>query len=194
MESGGRLRSQRRDTLNVMMEDDEPKSVHQALNGPNAEKWKDAIDLEYQALLSNKTWEVVEKPEGVAIHKPIWKFKIKDDGRFKARLCFDRRFQELGVDYFDTYAPVMRMEMLRTVVNATLQNGGVLRHLDIPNAFLNAEVDANVYMYEPEGFSSGRVLKLKRSLYGLKQAPRLWFTDLKLHFAMCWNLYPGSSD
>jgi hypothetical protein len=56
-----------------------------------------------------------------------------------------------------------------------------LKHLDIPNAFLNADVDANICMYEPEEFSNGNVLKLKRSLYSLKQAPWLWFINLKSH-------------
>jgi hypothetical protein len=108
-----------------------------------------SIQLEYNALIENQTWEPIDwksVPNGVPIHKLIWKFKIKEDGRYKARLCFDRRFQEAGVDYFDTFASAMQLETFRIIINMTLQNGGELKHLDIPNAFLNTDVDANVYI------------------------------------------------
>jgi hypothetical protein len=64
------------------------------------DKWKDAIQLEYNALIENQMWESVDWksiPNGVSIHKPIWRFKIKEDGRYKAHLCFDGQFQETGV-------------------------------------------------------------------------------------------------
>ncbi len=160
----------------------EPKTFKQAIEGEDAEKWHESIQLEYSALIANKTWDVIDRslvPNNAAIHRPIWKFKIKEDGRYKSRLCFDGRYQEEGVDFYETYAPVMRLETTRVILNMTLQNGGVIHQMDIPNAFLNADVDTDVYMYEPDGFRSGKVVKLRRSLYGLKQAPHLWFIDLK---------------
>ena len=80
--------------------------MQQAIESAESDKWKAAIQLEYDALIENHTWVVVDQksvPSGIAIHKPIWRYKIKDDRRYKACLCFDGRFQQAGVDYFDTF-------------------------------------------------------------------------------------------
>ena len=76
--------------------------------------------------------------------KSIWRFKKKLDGRYKARLCFDGRFQEEGVDFDETFAPVTRPEVIRIILTMALARGCHIELGDVPNAFLNAKVDKDV--------------------------------------------------
>jgi hypothetical protein len=149
------------------------------------DRWMDALEAEYNALVKNNTWEEIDFnriPKSASIHRPIWRFKIKDDGRFKARLCFDGRHQTWGVDYMDTYAPVARIESVRLIIAIALSKGAYIELGDVPNAFLNSKVDADVYMYQPEGFRNGnKAYKLLKGLYGLKQAARLWYLDINAY-------------
>ena len=113
-------------------------------------------------------------------------FKVKVDGngrveRYKARLVAQGFTQVKGADYDETFCPVVRMESLRTVVSLAVRNGLRLHQLDVTTAFLNGELEEDVYMRQPEGFVAGRehlVCKLKRSLYCLKQSPRCWNSTL----------------
>ena len=91
----------------------------------------------------------------------------------------------LKVYYDETFSPVVRFESLRTVIALAVQNVLKLHQMDVTTAFLNGELEEDVYMYQPEGFiARGQehlVCKLKRSLYGLKQSPRCWNSVLDCH-------------
>lgn len=162
-----------------------PKTHVQAMRSPQAKEWIAAIKKEYESLLSNKTWEVVDRPEGVPLVGCRWVFDLKFDTdgsikRYKARLVAQGYSQTLGVDYFETFAPVANSVSMRTLLALAAINNWNVRQLDIETAYLNAPVDEDIYMRQVPGFElpGNKVLKLKRSLYGLKQAGRNWNTTL----------------
>ena len=161
----------------------EPKSFVEASQNP---LWVDAMNLEVVALLENDTWEVVELPIGrTALNsKWLWKLKYKSNGeieRYKARLVAMGCAQREGVDYDETFSPVVKMVTVRCVLNIAVVNSWPIFQLDVNNAFLYGELDEAVYMKPPQGFYVGDknlVCKLKKSIYGLKQAPRQWNAKL----------------
>ena len=163
--------------------DPEPTSVTEALSCPEKEEWKKAMNSEMESISDNKVWELVELPEGKRIVGSKWVFKRKVGAngvidRYKARLVAQGFSQRFGVDYDETFCPVVSFESLRTLIAAAVQKGLMIHQMDVTAAFLNGKIEEEVYMRQPEGFvESGKqhlVCKLKHSLYGLKQAPRCW--------------------
>ncbi|KAJ9556386.1 hypothetical protein OSB04_011000 [Centaurea solstitialis] len=144
--------------------------------------WKEAIDDELSSILENNTWVLSDLPPGF---KPlgckwIFKKKMKVDGtidKFKARLVIQGFRQKPGIVYFDTYAPVARISTIRLLIALAAIHKLVVHQMDVKTAFLNGELDEEVYMKQPEGFvpsNEHKVCKLVKSLYGLKQAPKQW--------------------
>ena len=118
------------------------------------------------------------KPIG---YKWIFKRKLKPDGtidKYKARLVAKGYRQKEGLDYFDTYSPVSRITSIRMLIAiASLYNMDI-HQMDVKTAFLNGELDEEIYMEQPEGFvvegQENKVCRLVKSLYGLKQVPKQW--------------------
>ncbi len=105
--------------------------------------------------------------------------------RFKARLVAQGFSQQPGQDYFEIFASTMRSTTIQTVLALAAIDDLELRSVDISYAFTNSDVDAEIYIKQPEGFEqsgSKYVCKLNKSLYGLKQSPQLW--DEKLAKAL----------
>ena len=160
----------------------EPKSFLQA---SKHECWQTAMKTELDSLALNNTWSIVDLPTG---KNPIgcrWVYKIKHhaDGtieRHKARLVAKRFTQLEGVDYFETFSPVAKLTTVRVLLALAAAKGWFLEQLDVNNAFLHGDLNEEVYMSLPPGFSlpnsdhSTKVCKLHKSLYGLKQASRQW--------------------
>ena len=146
-------------------------------------EWNEAADSEYDLLMSSSTWELVDIPTG---RKPIdykWIFKVKkgSDGsvqRYKARLVAKGFAQKYGVDYDETFAPVVRYSSIRTLLAFAIQNDMLIHQMDAVTAFLNGTLEEEIYMKQPPGYvQKGKehlVCKLNKSLYGLKQSPRCW--------------------
>lgn len=150
-------------------------------------QWRAAMSAEISALLQNQTWSLV--PSTIAHNvvgcKWVYRIKRKPDGsidRHKARLVAKGFHQQPGVDYFETFSPVVKPTTIRTVLSLAVSRGWPIHQLDVNNAFLNGFLSEPVYMSQPPGFVDPRrpdfVCKLHRSLYGLKQAPRAWFHRL----------------
>ncbi|RVW17578.1 Retrovirus-related Pol polyprotein from transposon RE1 [Vitis vinifera] len=158
-----------------------PKNIQEAFEIP---EWKEAVMEEIRALEKNETWEVMNLPRG---KKPVgckWIFtvKYKADGtveRYKARLVAKGFTQTYGIDYTETFAPVAKLNTIRVLLSLAANLDWPLHQFDIKNAFLNRELEEEVFMMLPPGFckeeEETRVCKLKKSLYGLKQSPRAWF-------------------
>ncbi|GJZ61496.1 ribonuclease H-like domain-containing protein [Tanacetum coccineum] len=116
--------------------------------------------------------------------RSMWLFKHKfhADGtlsRYKARLVVNGSSQQVGVDFDETFSPVVKPATIRTVLRLVVSRKWSIHQLDIKNAFLNGDLSETVYMHQPLDFADARfpnhVCRLQRSLYGLKQAPRAWF-------------------
>jgi hypothetical protein len=134
-------------------------------------------------LVDNNTFKLVELPAG---HRPIhakwvYKLKYKADGsvdRYKARWVAKGYSQQYGVDYDETFAPVMRLENLRFLLALANAHDLEIHQMDVESAFLHAPLMEEVYVVQPEGYKSAdhpnHVYRLLKSLYGLKQAPYEW--------------------
>jgi histone deacetylase 1/2 len=150
-------------------------------------RWKEAMDDEYKALVDNKTWHLVPHKKGRNLIDCKWVYRIKRkaDGtidRYKARLVAKVFKQRYGIDYEDTFSPVVKASTIRLVLAISLSKGWSLRQLDVKNVFLHGVLEEEVYMKQPPGYENPsapyHVCKLDKSLYGLKQAPRAWFAKL----------------
>ena len=142
---------------------------------------------EFNALTQNKTWTLVPRPQNRPVIgcKWIYKNKPSSDGtshKYKARLVAKGFLQEGGIDYHETFSPVIKVTTIRLLLGLAISQGWHIRQLDISNAFLHGDLHEIIYMDQPLGFHniqfSHHVCQLQKSLYGLKQAPREWFHKL----------------
>ncbi len=132
---------------------------------------------ELNSLLKMKTWTVLEPheiPPNASIVNARWVNRIKNNGRYKSRLVAKGFTQIKGVNYNETYAPVVRLISLRYLLALATENGWPIHQMDVETAFLHAELKEFIFMRLPEGCGadSGKIVLLNRSIYGLKQAPR----------------------
>ena len=143
---------------------------------------------EYEALQKNETWVLVPKESGGKIVGNKWVFKVKynPDGsisKYKARLVAKGFHQTQGVDFFETFSPVVKQCTIRVILSLVVMHNWTVRQLDVNNAFLHGILTENVFIYQPEGFVHpqfpSHVCQLTKALYGLKQAPRAWYDKLK---------------
>ncbi|KAM0063403.1 putative RNA-directed DNA polymerase [Helianthus debilis subsp. tardiflorus] len=149
--------------------------------------WWDAMRAEIDALHANQTWRLVQAPTDANIVGCKWVYRIKHnpDGlvsRCKARLVAKGFHQTEGIDYTETFSPVVKPTTIRLVLSVAFSRGWSIRQVDVNNAFLHGDLSETVYMTQPPGFvDSSRphyVCRLQKALYGLKQAPRAWFSKL----------------
>lgn len=168
---------------------EEPKSYEEALSGPHSELWQKAISDEYDSLLQNGTWKDVDMPHGKKLLKCKWVFKIKLDqngnvSKHKARLVAKGYCQQKGIDYNETFSPVIRYESLRLLISLAAKMNLQVEQMDAITAFLQGDLDEDIYIEAPKGYQvpNGKVLKLQKSLYGLKQSPRMWNKKLTDEF------------
>ncbi|KAE9354977.1 hypothetical protein PR003_g3065 [Phytophthora rubi] len=174
-----------------------PRSYNEAMSSPASAKWKEAIRREIRSHVQNHTWDLLMRPRGVKVIGNRWIFALKYDEngnvtRYKARLVALGYLQTQGIDYTHTYSPVASMNTIRVFLAVCCQRHFLIRQFDIETAFLNGDLDEDVYMEPPEGVRVpvGMVCQLRRSLYGLKQAAAVWFTTIravfsKLEFSQC---------
>jgi histone deacetylase 1/2 len=162
----------------------EPTDYRLALSSPH---WCTAMGHDFTALQCNQTWQLVPPRSGINIIDCKWVFKIKQKtngniDRYKARLVAKRFKQRHGLDYEDTFSPVVKPTSIRLLLSMALSQGWHLRQLDIQNAFLHGILEEEVFMRQPPGFEdpthTGYLCRLDKALYGLKQAPRAWHARL----------------
>lgn len=166
----------------------EPKSFEEAIK---EEAWKKAMEEEIQVIKKNETWDLVKRPQDKDVIGVKWIFKTKlnPDGsvqRNKARLVAKGYSQQPGIDFQEIFAPVARLDTIRTLIALAAQKGWFLYQLDVKSAFLNGKLKEDVYVEQPQGFvvkgEESKVYKLKKTLYGLKQAPRAWYSEIDSYF------------
>ncbi|CAL1377767.1 unnamed protein product [Linum trigynum] len=154
----------------------EPQTFDQAML---EECWREAVREELRALIANHTWDIVDCPVGKKLIGNKWIFKIKllADGsieRFKARLVAQGFTQVPGIDFLDTFSPVAKISTIKILMAVAAVKNWHLSQMDISNAFLNGDLEEEVYMKIPLGIEGmeGKACRLRNSLYGLKQASR----------------------
>ena len=140
----------------------EPNTPKEAMMSPDAKEWQEAADLEYESLLENKTWDIVELPNDRKAIGSRWVFKIKhrSDGiveRYKCRLVTKGYSQMYGADYDETCSHMVRFSSVCTLLSFAVQNNMHVRQMDVVTAFLNGHLDEEIYMEQPEGYIRPRV-------------------------------------
>lgn len=182
----------------------DPNSYLEATYGPEQDAWRESVNEEYSSSMENECWELVARPLNVNVIHSKRVFKTKEEQtcnrplglQRKSRLVAGGNNQIEGIDYFATYAPVVKFISVRTLLAIVSMLCLLLRQMDVKTAFLNGDLDEILYMEQPRDFEKGDpekiICRLKKSLHGLKQAPRYWYAKIDnflLHtFGMSRNL------
>ena len=165
----------------------EPCSVEDALTSPEREYWRHAMKSELKSLLENDTWTLKELPKGRSALKCKWIFRLKPETGnqptiYKARLVAKGYEQIHGVDYMETFSPVVKLSSVRALLALAVHEGHFVHQMDVKTAFLNGSLEEDIYMEQPESFVNQKfpshVCHLKKAIYGLKQAPRSWYKTI----------------
>ena len=163
-----------------------PQSYSDALKCDAKEQWKNAMQSEYDSLVKNGTFELVDKPKDGNVIDVKWVFALKKDDlgnivRYKARLVA-RGFKQIkGLDFDETFAPVINQHSIHLLFWLAIHKGYNIHQMDVNTAFLYGTLEEDIYVKQPPGFivEGDQVWKLRKSLYGLKQSPRIWNKNLK---------------
>ena len=166
-----------------MIEEEEPTTYKEAMAGNDANKWQKAMESEIDSMYENQVWNLIDLPHGV---KPIeckWVYKKKQDKDgnvhvYKARLVAKGFKQIYGIDYDETFSPVAMFKSIRILLAIAAYYDYEIWQMDVKTAFLNGDLEKDVYMTQPPGFTCpkgpGKVCKLQKAIYGLKQASKSW--------------------
>ncbi|GJR48280.1 putative ribonuclease H-like domain-containing protein [Tanacetum coccineum] len=176
-----------------------PKNFKMAVT---EDSWFEAMQNEIHEFDRLKVWVLVPKPKGVMIIALKWIYKVKLDEygdvlKNKARLVAKGYRQEEGIDFEESFAPVARIEAIRIFIANAATKNMIIYQMDVKTAFLNGDLQEEVFVSQPEGFEDPdnptHVYRLKKALYGLKQAPRAWYDTLS-KFLMANNFFKGAVD
>ena len=161
-----------------------PKTYNEAITSPESYKWKEAMKDEIHSLDENNTYEFTELPEGKTVIGGKWVYAIKlgpnDEEKFKARYVAKGYSQIKDINFKDTFAPTANLNSIKMLLQVALEYDLIIHQMDVKTAYLNADIDYEIYIEQPEGFIKTNekgekyVLKLNKSLYGLKQSGRNW--------------------
>lgn len=178
----------------------EPSSYKEAMHDADADLWAKAIGEEIKSMEENKVWSLTALPKGKKAISTKWVCKIKlfpngDIDKYKARLVARGFDQRPGLDFVETFAPVVRQESIRLLFALTAKFKMQILQFDIATAFLNGQLDEEVYLEIPEGLKSERnqALRLHKAIYGLKQSSRCWCESFTKILHKC-GLSPIVSD
>lgn len=188
--------------LSYLTSGGDPESVEEAMSMDDAAMWWEAIQDELRSQEENGTWVLVDKPVGknIVSSKMLFKKKFRADGsveRYKARLVARGFSQTRGLDYDETFAPVVKFQSVRAVISSAAANGWTLQQMDVKTAFLQGVLKEEVYMEQPQGLEVAgqeqKVCRLHKSIYGLKQSPRAWYERLESEMVR-WGFTRCESD
>lgn len=165
-------------------------SLNDALKGPDAKLWRDAIEAEYNTLYNTKAWEIVPAnsiPSGKTALTGTIVLKVRQNDpagrKYNAQVVVEGSDQVPGVDFHETYSPVVNFHSIRALLTVGANLNYEIHQLAYDSAFLNASVKEEVYL-KPIGSTDkrikpGAIYKLRKTLYGLKQSPREWWLLLR---------------
>ncbi|KAK9125928.1 hypothetical protein Scep_014774 [Stephania cephalantha] len=163
---------------------------------------QEAMKQEIEALYRNHTWSLVppSNTQQVVGTKCIFKIKRNSDGiiyKHKARLVVKGYKQQPGIDFHETYSPVIKSSTVRIILTLATSYNWPLKQLDVNNAFLHGNLSEKVFIPQPTGFTDPfaphHVCYLHKVLYGLQQAPRAWFDKFRNTF-LHWGFRNSATD
>jgi hypothetical protein len=169
------------DDFTIYLVDDTPKTIVEAFASHDADNWKEAVRSEIDSILSNGTYELVDRLYGYkpVSYKWVFKKKLMPDGtidKYKVNLVAKGYTQKEDKHFFDTYSPVARLTIIYVLLSLTASHGLLVHQMDVKTSFLNRELKEEIYMTQPDEFivkgQEDKVCKLMTSLNGLKQAPK----------------------
>ncbi|KAG8501173.1 hypothetical protein CXB51_003270 [Gossypium anomalum] len=137
----------------------EPSNYFEAISCEDSEKWMFAMQEEMESLHKNKTWDLVKLPKGKKTVRCKWVFKKKEgtpgveEPKYKARLVAKGYSQVPGVDFTDVFSPVVKHSSIRVLLGIVAMHDLELEQLDVKTAFLHGELEEDIYMQQPEGFT-----------------------------------------
>jgi hypothetical protein len=183
---------------------EDPKSFTTAMRSPKVDQWRAAMQAKYNSLMQTGTWKLVHLPPGRKPVKCKWIYRVKtnSDGtvaRFKARLVAQGCTQMYGVDYDQTFSPVVKYDSIRTTLAIAAHQKMHLMQFDIQTSFLHGLINTVIYMLQPPRFEvvdqDGIVLVclIFKSLYGFKQSGRIWNQTFD-RFLLKFELAPTKAD
>lgn len=160
----------------------DPITVKEAMESPDHDRWKQAMDEEYTSLAENNVWTLVDRPTDRKVVQCKWVFHVKNSAngevRYKARLVARGFTQTYGEDFTETFAPVVRNSTLRLLFALSVNLNLSIDHVDVTTAFLNSDLNEQIFMTQPEGYitdeNKNKVCLLNKAIYGLKQSSRMW--------------------
>ncbi|GKD99896.1 retrovirus-related pol polyprotein from transposon TNT 1-94 [Tanacetum coccineum] len=164
--------------------------------------WFQAMQDEIHEFDRFEVWELVPRPIYVMVIALKWIYKVKLDEygdvlKNKARLVAKGYRQEEGIDFEESFAPVARIEAIRIFIANAATKNMIIYQMDVKTAFLNGDLQEEVFVSQPEGFEDQdnptHVYRLKKALYRLKQAPRTWYDTLS-KFLLANNFFKGAVD
>ena len=150
----------------------------------NSTKWVNAINEELKSMEQNGVWDLVKLPNNCKQAGCKWIFKTKCNAKcnieqFKARLVGKGFTKKQGIDYTETFSPISKKDSLTIILALVAHYDLELHQMDMKTAFLNGNLDEEIYIEQLERFTKkGKehlACKLKKSIYGLKQASRQWY-------------------
>jgi hypothetical protein len=163
-------------TEEFQMEGD-PTSFEEAMRSDNSSKWLEAMEDKIKSMSTNKVWDLEPIPKRAKTVGCKWVYRTKHDSqgnieRIKAQLVAKGFTQREGIDYNETFSPVSCKDSFRIIMTLVAHYNLELHQMDVKMAFLNGDLEENVYMAQPKGFvveGKDRMgCRLKKSIYGLK--------------------------
>jgi Reverse transcriptase (RNA-dependent DNA polymerase) len=174
----------------VATSDEDPLTYQQAMNGADATEWLAACAEELSSFEKLNVYEVVDRPSDRKVVDSKWVFKTKrgPDGeivKHKARLVAKGFTQVPGLDYDETFAPVVKFATIRVLLAYAAHYDLEIHQIDVKTAFLHGNLKEEIYLKCPAGYDVGpnKVWKLRKSIYGLKQASREWYAKVSAEFS-----------
>ena len=168
-----------------------PKNEKDARSRDDWPEWEKAENIEIMELEKHGVGELVDRAElpentKVLTSRKVYSLKYDKDGKpiYKVRIVARGCQQSYGIDYLDTYAPMSRSTSIRCLAQIAAQYNFVCHQIDVKTAYLNADIDCELYMEQPvtPERDNSKVWRLKKSIYGLKQSAKLWNDTLNSFF------------
>ena len=163
-----------------------PQSIGEAIRDEN---WYEAVKFEYNSLVENKVWQLVEnkgiKPIGSRCYFALKFGPSGEITKYKAIFVAKGFSQIPGRDYNETYSPTTRFSTIRVLISYALYKNTKLKQMDIKSAYFNNDIEEEIFMQQPKGFKNfdkqgnPLIYKLRKSIYGLKQSGRNWYLTIK---------------